>query len=149
MKRLEANLSPRTWQMISAFWRYYRPILPGATGSKFLFPSNNKHAHADSRSASRSIRILVKNRLGIDINPHLWRHLMSSKLSEWTGRPEEGAKLLGHVRDSRADTWYVRMDTKSASDRLRELTGRLRPIGIERLRREMPRSATRLRARKR
>ena len=149
MKRLEANLSPRTWQMISTFRRYYRPILPDATGSKFLFPSNSKLGHAHSNSASKSIRILTKNRLGIDINPHLWRHLMSSKLSEWTGRPEEGAKLLGHVHESRADTWYVRVDTKSASDRLRELTARLRPIGIERLRREMPRSTTRLRARKR
>jgi len=39
---------------------------------------------------------------------------MSTKLSEWTGRPEEGAKLLGYVRESFGDIRYARVDTRSA-----------------------------------
>jgi hypothetical protein len=129
-KTLEASLSPRTWKLLSLFCRHYRPLLPGAADSRLLLPAVNKHSRYYPTVLSARIRRIVKARLKVDINPNLWRHLMSTKLSEWTGSQEDGVKLLGHVHESRADQWYVRVDTKAAAERLRILTDQVRAPGI-------------------
>lgn len=136
-KVLEARLTGRTWRMIQLYLRHYRPVLQGSERSKFLFPGVKGDGHTWPQALAREITRLVKERIGVHIHPHLWRHLMSSKLGEATGRVEDAEKLLGHVPSSRATKRYARLRSKAAAEMLRAaVTTQARREGIKHLRKQ-------------
>jgi len=76
---LEARLPERTWRMVALYRRQYRPLLEGAESSSFLFPGRAT-GHMVPQALAHGITRLVRDRIGVHANPHIWRHLMSSKL---------------------------------------------------------------------
>lgn len=143
-KLLEAPLSERSWKLIQRYCRHYRPILPGALQSNFLFPSAGPTGHTSS-NLTKSIQRLIKRRLKVADTVHLWRHIMGTKLGEATDRPNEAAKLLGHLDGSKSSRRYIRVKTGAAAERLRRITDSVRGVGTRqlgrgkhRLRRRMP-----------
>jgi hypothetical protein len=143
-KLLEAPLSKRSWKLIQHYCRHYRPILPGALKSNFLFPSADPTGHG-SENLTKSIQRLIKRRLKVDITVHLWRHIMGTRLGEATNRPNEGAKLLGHLDGSKASRRYIRVRARAAAERLQKITDAVRAVGTRqlgrgkhRIRRRMP-----------
>lgn len=143
-KLLEAPLSERSWKLIQRYCKHYRPILPGALKSDFLFPAATPTAHT-SANLTKCIQRLVRRRLKVDITVHLWRHIMGTRLGEATDRPNEGAKLLGHLDGSLSSKRYIRVRTRAAAERLQQITDSVRAVGTRqlghgrhRVRRRMP-----------
>jgi len=143
-KLLEAPLSERSWKLIQRYCRHYRPILPGALQSNFLFPSAGPTGHT-STNLTKSIQRLIRRRLKVDVTVHLWRHIMGTKLGEATDRPNEAAKLLGHLDGSMSSRRYIRVKTRAAAERLKRITDSVRGVGTRqlgrgkhRVRRRMP-----------
>lgn len=132
-KILEARLSERTWRMVNLYRRHYRPALTGAEDSSFLFPGA-KGGQMTRQAFSAGITRFVIDRIGVHTNPHVWRHLMSSKVAEETGRIDDAESLLGHSVNSQATRRYARLRSKAAAERLREITDRARVEGIALLR---------------
>ena len=130
---LEARLSERTWRLINLYRRRYRPVLAGAEDSLFLFPGA-KGGQMTRQAFAAGITRFVTDRVGAHTNPHLWRHLMSSKVAESTGRIEDAESLLGHSMNSQATQRYARLRSKAAAERLREITDSARAEGITLLR---------------
>jgi site-specific recombinase XerD len=118
--------------MISLYRRHYRPRLHGAERTSYLFPA--KRGHMTGQGFAAGIKDLVKARLGVHISPHLWRHLMSSKLGETTGRAEDAGKLLGHAAGSAATKVYARLKTRTAAEQLGEIVEQTRKHGAALLR---------------
>lgn len=133
-KLLEAPLSERSWKLIQGYCTHYRPVLPGGLNSNFLFPAADRSAHSHG-NLTKSIRRLVKRHLKVDITVHLWRHIMGTKLGEATDRPNEGAKLLGHLDGSLSSKRYIRVKTRAAAERLQQITNSVRAAGTRQLER--------------
>jgi hypothetical protein len=132
-KRLEAALSPRTWRLIALHCRHYRPMLPGADRSSCLFPTVAVTNYPWTNKLGENIAALVKKRLKITVTTHLWRHIMGSRLQDYSDRPDDGEKLLGHLPGSDSTRRYVRVRTNEAAQRLRELTDSVRAEGAKQL----------------
>jgi hypothetical protein len=140
-KTLEAHLSARTWKLISLYRRHYRPLLEGANRSTYLFPALNKTGHVSATPMAKAMTRTVYERVGAYIHPHLWRHLMATKLGESTRRVEDAEKLLGHAPNSNSTKRYARLRSKAAADLLRDLNDAARSEGKRLiLRRDRPRS---------
>jgi hypothetical protein len=143
-KLLEAPLSERSWKLIQRYCRHYRPVLPGALQSNFLFPSAGPTGHTGA-NLTKAVQRLIRRRLKVEVTVHLWRHIMGTKLGEATDRPNEAAKLLGHLDGSKSSRRYIRVKTRAAADRLQRITDSVRGVGTRqlgrgkhRVRRRMP-----------
>jgi hypothetical protein len=127
-KILEVMLSKRTWRLIELYRRHYRPRLKYANQSTSLFPGLRGHLNAETLGAA-IIRV-VKRRIGVTVNVHLWRHIMGSKLVEKTGRPKDGGRLLGHRPGSSASRRYIRLRSNEAAAKLGRVTNDVRTEGL-------------------
>jgi hypothetical protein len=129
-RALEVHLSQRTWRLISIYCKNYRPILPGADQSTLLFPRRSTKP-PKSNSFSEGVCRIVRDRLAVDMNLNLWRHLLATKVAERREKTEDAGKLLGHALGSRSTEYYVRIGTRIAAKWLSEITDEVRPRGME------------------
>jgi site-specific recombinase XerD len=129
-KTLEASLTDRSRQLLSLYVEHYRPLLPNAERTSYLFPGTATNGHALTITIATIITNIVKRRIGIHMHVNLWRHVMATKLGEKTQRVEDGGTLLGHRPGSRATNNYVRLGTRLATKQLREITDAARPEGV-------------------
>jgi hypothetical protein len=129
-KRLEAQISPRSWRLLSLYCSQYRPAIPGADKSSLLFPARTRIGHTGPSLLGTAIRKVVKQRIKVDVTVDLWRHIMGTKLEERSERSGDGQRLLGHVTGSRSTNHYIRVNTSDAAKRLRAITSAVRNQGI-------------------
>ena len=132
---LEAALTKRSWKLLTLYRRHYRPLLPGADRSDYLFPALTPTGHLAPSAFAARITKLVRRRLGLHMNTHLWRHVMGTKLVERTDDFDHAQRLLGHAPGSTSTQSYVRLGTKLAARKLGDITDEVRPQGIALLRR--------------
>jgi hypothetical protein len=130
-KLLEASLTERNCRLLSLYISHYRPVLPGADRSSYLFPAATSRGYVSPTTFVGVIAKIVKRRTGIHMHVNLWRHVMATKLGERTQRAEDGGKLLGHIPNSSSTRRYVRLGTRLAARQLREITDEARPQGIQ------------------
>jgi site-specific recombinase XerD len=130
-KLLEASLTERNCQLLSLYVSHYRPVLPGADRSSYLFPAATSRGYVSPTTFAGVIAKIVKRRTGIHMHVNLWRHVMATKLGERTKRAEDGGKLLGHLPNSSSTRRYVRLGTRLAARQLREITDEARSQGIQ------------------
>jgi hypothetical protein len=126
-KTLQMIVPASDWRVVTLYWNHYRPKLPGAAGSKFLFPAISGHMCPDNLATQ--VTKLVRE-FGLGMNLHLWRHLMSTKLEEEDSGVDGGA-VIGHKPGSRSTGRYVRTRGKIASKRLHKLTEPERERGLK------------------
>jgi hypothetical protein len=136
-RALEARLSARTWALISLYCEHYRPLLQGADQSTLLIPGQRGKSPSPGIFARTTCRF-VTERLGVQMNINLWRHLLGTKVAELREQTEDAGRLLGHSPGSGSTGTYVRVGTRLAAKWLREITDEVRPHGIELLRRRRP-----------
>jgi hypothetical protein len=129
-RAVEVRLSPRTWRLISIYCKHYRPILRGADQSTLLFPGQMTKSPEPTHFAE-SVCTVVRKRLGVRMNMHLWRHLLGTKVAEMREQTEDAGKLLGHVPGSTSTANYVRVGTRIAAKWLSQITDEVRPRGME------------------
>jgi hypothetical protein len=118
------------WRLIELYWKHYRPLLSGADRSTYLFPGNTTSGHKTGQKLADAITNLVRNRTGLVMNLHLWRHVMGAKLLEEHEDMHLVEELLGHVPGSRATRRYAELKTKWAARRLDGITDQARGRGL-------------------
>ena len=110
--------------VVHSYHQYFWPRLAGP-GTTALFPSHDgqpKRADTLSKQISR----LVHDRVGIEFNPHLMRHL-AAKISH-KARPgdyESIRRLLGHVSSDTTFNTYEGLETSAATEAYDRLLGQL------------------------
>lgn len=98
--------------------RYYiakvRPQLT-ETLTEALFPNQGgKPKRADT--LSKQLTALIRDRLGVDFNPHLARHLAAKLIVDHQpGAYEAARRLLGHVSGETTFSTYQGLETNSAT----------------------------------
>ena len=128
-KTMEAPMTERSWNLLSLYLQHYRPLLPCAGKTTYLFPGDSRTGYTSPATFSAVISGTVRRRLGINIHVHLWRHMLANKLGELTQRPESAGALLGHVSGSRATRNYVRLSVRLATKQLGKITEGARSRG--------------------
>jgi integrase len=132
-KRLAAQISPRSWRLLSLYCNHYRPAIPGADKTTLLFPARTRIGHTGPSLLGTAIRKLVKKRVKVDVTVDLWRHIMGTRLEERSERAGDGQRLLGHVSGSTSTKNYIRVSTTDAAKRLRKITDAVRGQGNRQL----------------
>jgi integrase len=86
----------RLMRLINQYMEIYQPHLTSAHTSPLLFPGRTGKAQVDS-CLRRKITHTIKAELGVDVNPHLFRHLAAFMILERNpGHYETCRLLLGH-----------------------------------------------------
>jgi integrase len=93
----------------------HRPLLAGARSAAFLFPGNDGGACSESGLSAPISRAVRKN-LGLEINPHLFRHIAAKVyLDAYPGQYEVVRQLLGHKSIATTTNFYVGFESKAAT----------------------------------
>jgi integrase len=93
-------------RLITLFREKYRPSLTGGKASDFLFPVASGKSIASNR-LSNAIASVTKKHVGIQLNPHVFRHFAGYLYLERHPGDYEGVRrLLGHKRISTTINYY-------------------------------------------
>jgi len=123
---IEGALSPRTQQMLKAFLAKYRPeLLKGS--STALFPGQAGN-YVDAKSLGRHLKTLIDRYLGITVNVHLIRALISTIILDEDPR---AVVLAQRMLDHRSSTTTVK---SYAQQRGRAVQGQYAEIMHRRIR---------------
>lgn len=127
-----AVLKPWKMMLLSIYRIHYRPLL-GDDDNAFLFPRHGENKPMRAASFSGLISRVVARETGLEMNPHLWRHLATKLLLDEDHRNQDTAsRLLGHHGAGRREYGGVSQDQAAAAletavDRIRARTpGRAR-----------------------
>lgn len=112
---LSAGLAPWKVRLIKLYLRYYRPLLC-ERGNPYLFPAAAGMGHKGGENFSAVVCDRIRERAGVEMNLHLFRHLMGTILLQQN--PENTAiveRLLGQVAGSRSTRRYAELASRWAS----------------------------------
>lgn len=114
-KSLSAPLAPWKIRLIKLYLKYYQPLLC-ERGNPYLFPAAEGMGHKSPENFAAIVCGRIRERAGVEVNLHLFRHLMGAILLE--ENPENYPiveRLLGHVAGSRATRRYAELATRWAA----------------------------------
>ncbi|MCU4179693.1 tyrosine-type recombinase/integrase [Bosea sp. BH3] len=115
-RALEVWLNADCGALIDELIHDFRPDLPCASGP-YLFPGEDGGPR--SKNAMYEQVTDVGRELGMDINPHLYRHLLQKMCVERDPRSvAEVSRVLGHASTSTTITFYADRNGNAASKRL-------------------------------
>lgn len=94
-------------------------LCPGS--SPFLFPKRDGSAPMGGQQLGKRISARIRKELGIDVHPHLFRHLSAMVLlREHPGHYELVRRVLGHAETSTTYSSYVALEADQATRLLAE-----------------------------
>lgn len=118
-RALEVWLNADCGALINELIRDFRPALPCASGP-YLFPGEDGGPR--SKNAMYEQVTDVGRELGLDINPHLYRHLLQKICVERDPTSIGAVSLiLGHATTSTTTTFYADRNGRAASKRIDSL----------------------------
>lgn len=113
-RRLDFPLPAEAQRLLTRHIDKHRPLLPGAQ-SPWLFPSTDGRACCYKVMGHR-ISTLLRRRIGIEITPHLFRHLSAKLfLAQHPVGHETVRRLLGHASVDTTTQYYAGFDTSRAA----------------------------------
>lgn len=108
---------PRVMEMIDHYMAAYQPLLAG-NGSTKIFPGGRGGRTFGDAGARLALQRLLKRRLELAVNPHLFRHLGAFIfLKAHPGQYEPVRRLLGHKKLETTIQFYASFDTDDAMRR--------------------------------
>jgi site-specific recombinase XerD len=123
---LEFPIDAATMRLIDHYMAKFQAILAGEHAGSLLFPSPSGGAKRDNNLRSQITGFIWK-RLGIEINPHLFRHLAAMIFLEaHPGQYEQVRRLLGQKNLTTTVTFYAGLETRSATDQYQKVVLRAR-----------------------
>jgi integrase len=112
---VEVSLPKPTVQLLDLYLTRYRPVLL-AQPSPWLFPGVEDRAKSPERLALQ-ISDTIKERLGLLVNVHLFRHLMAKiRLQMDPGNYAAVKFLLGHKNVETTAKFYCSLEAKPAAE---------------------------------
>ena len=112
---LSAALKPWKVHLIRTYLKHYRPLLC-EPGNPYLFPAKTGMGHKGGENFAAVVCTRIHERAGVEVNLHLFRHLMGTILLQVN--PENYAiveRLLGHAAGSKATKRYAELAVKWAA----------------------------------
>jgi integrase len=118
---LEYPLSPRVLRILDLYLKIYRPLLlKGARSSKLFVSWSGRQKKPHELGAQ--IPKLIRERLGLDVNVHLFRHLAGYVfLKKHPGEYERVRQLLGHKDLKTTIAFYTGLEHEDAFRRYDEI----------------------------
>lgn len=114
---LEYPVPPDVWLMIEQYMTVYQPLLHQGSSS-LLFPGRADRSAMSDTGMRRIVVEFIKLRLGLTMNPHLFRHLAALIfLKTNPGHYESVRQLLGHKNLQTTIEFYAGFETNEAMDR--------------------------------
>ncbi len=114
---------------IQTFVERFRPLLSSGS-SRALFPGRGRPAKR-SDTVSRQITTLLRDEVGIDWNPHAFRHLaVRIYLRQHPGDYEGARRLLAHLSAETTFGTYESMEMLPAVERLDRIIESIRGPGL-------------------
>ena len=125
---LEYPVPPHVWLMIEQYMTVYQPLLHKGSSS-VLFPGRADRPAMSDTGMRRIIVEFIKLRLGLRMNPHLFRHLGALIfLKANPGQYEAVRQLLGHKNLQTTTEFYTGFETDEAMDRFAGVLDTYRPV---------------------
>lgn len=127
---LEWTVAPELASLLDRYWRQFRPLLT-VEGSSWLFPSPlPRDAPLSKNSIYRHIVRAVREEVGAESSPHLFRSLLARLiLEESPGALEDVRHLLGDKSDGTVLRHYASIEPAHAARRHAERLRQLRLDG--------------------
>jgi integrase len=138
---LEYEINADSAGRIKRYIEQYLPLLTNGP-CQFLFPGRHGRPK-DPGTLGKQVSRLIRARLGLDVNPHLFRHLGGLKLLELhPGAYELVGRHLGHASRETAYRHYSGLEAAQAHQILDDLVTGIRKDGV-RPRRSRPKPPNR------
>jgi integrase len=125
---LEFEVERQTRALLQWYLDEHRAVLAPA-GSQALFPGAVKGAK-DGQSLRVNINKAICKHTGLEMNPHLFRHLAAKLyLDRHPGDYETVRRLLGHTSIETTIRFYAGFETKAATKHYQDVVIGLRATG--------------------
>lgn len=132
---LEFELLEPTIQLLDRYLKEFRPQLLHGPEGNWLFPGA-KGGHKHQVTLSQQICASIARLVGLDFNPHLYRHAaVFFYLQEHPGDYETARQLLGHTSVETTMKFYAAFEAIAARKRYAELILERRTGGLASLER--------------
>lgn len=119
---LQYPLAPHTMALIDVYMKEYQPLLCGDSDSSLLFPGRGGKKPKSDAKLREQITKCVWKRLGLHINPHLFRHLCAMIFLEaHPGAYEDVRRMLGHKSLQTTIDFYAGLETTAAVNRYNDI----------------------------
>jgi integrase len=119
-KPIEAELSPAMERLLATYQRDYLPLLAVKPGGGLFVSRNGERCRTNSLATM--VSRFIKREIGLEVNPHLFRHLAAKLVLEDDPTNIETARqLLGHGSTITTERAYTDLRTAPAY----ELYGRI------------------------
>lgn len=113
---IEWKLTPVTAQLITTWLRDFR-MVPCPEDSTWLFPGRTEGA-LSSQGIYQAVVAKVMDTIGIEVNPHLFRHFaVWLHLKHHPGDYETARRLLGHSTVETTVRFYAGLEAEAAAER--------------------------------
>ena len=129
--KLEFVLKERLTKLIEEYVHDHRPVLLRGASSLWLFPGENGR-HKTLSTLGDQITDTVKDRVGIRVTAHQYRHAAAALILRATQDYELVRRVLGHKNLQTTIRFYVGLETAQASERFGEIVhAHLAPGSLE------------------
>lgn len=128
---LEYPISERLLDVIDDYMQHYQPLLSTGHANGLLFPGRKGGTSKTISKLRERIVSTIDREIGLEINPHLFRHLSALIfLSRYPGQYEAVRQLLGHRSVQTTINFYVGFETNEAMVRYDNLLQSLQSRGL-------------------
>jgi integrase len=122
----EAALPAETGRLIDLYLARYQPLLCRAR-CDWLFPNEAGEGPMSEDGLRQALEDFVRDRLGLVVNPHLYRHIAAKLILDHQPGAYGHARLtLGHKSVDTTTSFYAGMETRAALQRYDEIVQGLR-----------------------
>jgi integrase len=129
--KLEFVLKERLTKLIEEYVHDHRPVLLRGASSLWLFPGENGR-HKTLSTLGDQITDTVKDRVGIRVTAHQYRHAAAALILRATQDYELVRRVLGHKNLQTTIRFYIGLETAQASERFGDIVrAHLAPGSLE------------------
>jgi integrase len=115
-KPIEAQLSPAIEHLLATYQRDYLPRLAAHSGGGLFLSRCGERCKANSLAVM--VGRFIKREIGLEVNPHLFRHLAAKLvLADDPANIETARQLLGHSSTTTTERAYIELRTAPAYKR--------------------------------
>jgi integrase len=123
---LDVKLPAVSAELLDLYLSHYRPLMEGAN-SDCLFPGHSAGGAKGYEAMRQNIKNCILTRCGLEMNPHLFRHLAAMIiLTDNPGAHGQAQTVLGHKSINTTAKFYAGMEKPAAFGHFADVVTKLR-----------------------